>query len=215
MWREESLIYTVRACANSGRIPPAPVTIPYTIVHQLSNELFIPVGIIASHSETIDKAVSYAPSASLLSRFTPWARLQNSARSKSAGLQRGAIVIRRGCGCRCGLGAEKCFSSLRESVDPKLHTYLADKVRETVLVVYRYVRNCLKPSGRSLFTLAELNSERRIISRVERQLLQSRQQCQARRKVKESVTVWLTAEGRGPRRVCSAGGPGSSPGISF
>ena len=31
VWREESLVYTVCACANSGGIPPAPVTIPYTI----------------------------------------------------------------------------------------------------------------------------------------------------------------------------------------
>ena len=55
------------------------------------------------------------------------------------------------CGCRCGLGAEKSFSFLRERVDPRLHTYLADEVRETVLVVNRYVRDCLKPSGQVAF----------------------------------------------------------------
>ena len=55
------------------------------------------------------------------------------------------------CGCRCGLGAEKSFSFLQERVDPRLHTYLADEVLETVLVVDRYVRDCLKPSGQVAF----------------------------------------------------------------
>ena len=61
VWREESVVYTVRACANSGGIPLAPITIPYTIMHQLGNELFIQIGIKASPSATFDKAVSYTP----------------------------------------------------------------------------------------------------------------------------------------------------------
>ena len=36
-------------------------------------------------------------------------------------------------------------------MDPRLHTYFADEVRETVLVVDRYVGNCLKPSGQVAF----------------------------------------------------------------
>ena len=36
-------------------------------------------------------------------------------------------------------------------MDPRLHTYLADEVRETVLVVDRYVRDCLKLSGQVAF----------------------------------------------------------------
>ena len=90
VWQEESLVYTVCACANSGGIPPAPVTIPYTIVHQLDNELFIQVGITASPSATFDKAVWYAPQ----HLFCPYLRLgpaYGTARSKiSAVLQRGA-----------------------------------------------------------------------------------------------------------------------------
>ena len=90
MWREESLVYTVCACANSGGIPLAPVTILYTIVHQLDNELFIQIGITASPSATFDKAVSYAPRR----LFCPYLRLgptYGTAQSKvSAVLQRGA-----------------------------------------------------------------------------------------------------------------------------
>ena len=54
------MVYTVCACANSGGIPPAPVTIPYTIMHQLNSEFFIQVGFTASPSATFDKAVSYS-----------------------------------------------------------------------------------------------------------------------------------------------------------
>ena len=36
-------------------------------------------------------------------------------------------------------------------MDPRLHTYLTDEVRETVLIVDRYVRDCLKPSGQVAF----------------------------------------------------------------
>ena len=86
VWRE-SLVYTV---FFSGRIPPAPVTILYTIVHQLDNELFIQVGITASPSVTFDKAVSYAPR----HLFCPYLHLgpaYGTAQSKiSAVLQRGA-----------------------------------------------------------------------------------------------------------------------------
>ena len=36
-------------------------------------------------------------------------------------------------------------------MDPRLHTYLGDEVRETDLVVDRYVGDCLKPSGQVAF----------------------------------------------------------------
>ena len=155
MWREDSLVYTVCACANSGEIPPAPVTIPYTIMHQLDNELFMQVGIMASPSVTFDKAVSYAP----WRLFCPYLRLGPAYGTAVKDQCRFAvwhyIIIRRGCGCRCGLGAKKSFFFLRERVDPRLHTYLADdEVRETVLVVDRYVRG---RAGRSLFTPAGPN----------------------------------------------------------
>ena len=71
VWREESLVYTVCTCTSSGGMPPAPVTIPYTSVHQLDNELFIQVGITASPSATFDKAASYAPQR----LFCPYLRL--------------------------------------------------------------------------------------------------------------------------------------------
>ena len=80
------------------------------------------------------------PSASLLSLFTPWARLWNSAvKDQCRFAMWHYIIIRRGCSCRCGLGAEKSFSFLRERVAPRLHTFLVDEVRETVLIVDRYV----------------------------------------------------------------------------
>ena len=48
------MVYTVCACTNSGGIPPAPVTIPCTIVDLLDSELFIQVGITASPSAAFD-----------------------------------------------------------------------------------------------------------------------------------------------------------------
>ena len=91
VWREESLVYTVCACASNGRIPPVLVTIPYTIVHQLRNELFIQVGIMHGLSFCNLRRNGFVrPSASHLFRFTPWIHLWNSTRSMTAGLQRGA-----------------------------------------------------------------------------------------------------------------------------
>ena len=85
------------------------------------------------------------PSASLLSLFNALGPLtgQREVKDQCRFATWRYIIVRRGCGCRCGLGAEKSFSFLRERVDPRLHTYLADEVRETVLVVDRYVRDCL------------------------------------------------------------------------
>ena len=141
------LVYTVRACANSVGIPPAPVTVPYTIVHQLGNELSYKLA-----SQPILLRPSTKQFRTSLGVFSvPIYALGLLTEQREVKECRFAtwryIIIRRGCGCQCGLGAEKSFSFLRERVDPRLHTYLADEVRETVLVVDRYVRDCLKPSG--------------------------------------------------------------------
>ena len=64
------------------------------------------------------------------------------------------IIIRRGCGCRCCLGAENLSLPCEKERTRDymyIHIYLADKAREAVLVVDRYVRDCLKPSGQVAF----------------------------------------------------------------